>query len=333
MLSDKDGRLIGPVVPISKQFVNDASVALRVDGRTILLGIERYREGSRVALFAGYRWVASNVSFLTTDCTGQAYIHLGDGVAGSQTVAIVYRRGGAERVALSDTAATPSERAFRSYFGDDRCVRVGSGGASVPVAQEISAEQWGREPFHMTMAPAGNSEGPAPLLRDRVGTTVGLLAPRMSRSDHFGTAVLNVRGEALLVGLTADRVRRSGSDMVGLLFGVGADKDEYASSGLNWALGFRNFSERNCSGTGYIGYVRGIGVAVGSDRLAIAYRSAGAYLLAVSEPTAGNLSVRKVRSTQTPLGACVDEERDLLAVPIERVEPLGRHGVGPFFVR
>jgi hypothetical protein len=174
-----------------------------------------------------------------------------------------------------------------------------------------------------------------PVLVNESGEAIGSLAPPMS-NQQVATVVLRMNEVSLPVGLAVHQTRDEATASLSLSLG-GSDEagSVLLSSGLHWSLGYRSYLSVDCSGTGYIALPRGLGAGSswGGERVTVAYRSGTRYFMAISKPTVHNLSVQTFGSARTPEGACVPDNGESAAIPIERSESLDSYGAGPFFIR
>ena len=155
------------------------------------------------------------------------------------------------------------------------------------------------------------------VLVDKDGIAVGPVVPMRKKFVYDAAVIVNVNNLSVLVGVLGYRQEfRSMSP---------------SSSGYFWSMGNRSFTTLDCSGQPYVSLASS--AVPGGDRIAVAYREKEQYLLAVTEPTPGNLLARNFRSYLDDGGQCIRVSSSRYSVPVEFTTSLDAIGKEPFYLK
>lgn len=184
---------------------------------------------------------------------------------------------------------------MKSLFSTLTLIALGL--AVMPVARAQSAA-----------APASPNV-PAPMLTDKAGKVIGRLVP--SSPGSYGSVIININNEALVVGLQYDLDRN------GVL----------ASNGLSWQpAGALIYSTTDCTGQPYVGFAN-----LGSRRPAAVLQQDSKWIAHVGQ--AEPPQQISAHSYLKPDGACVAANAERRAVPVSFVLQLETLGSPPFYIR
>lgn len=155
------------------------------------------------------------------------------------------------------------------------------------------------------------------VLVDKDGTAVGPVVPMKKKFFYDAAVIVSVKDLSVLVGVLGYREEFKALNQ--------------SSSGYDWSMGNRAFTTLDCSGPAYVSL--DTSAVPGGDRIAVAYREDEQYLLAVAEPTAGNLAARNFRSYLDTGGRCVAVSSSGYSVPVQFTTSLDAIGKAPFYLK